>query len=104
MEVRAVNRWISKRGIARLGIIMGLVGTGLAGSARPTAAGPNLWTSVGPRAFHGPLAADAQGRLVAVAGTSADSTGVYRSADGGQTWALVGDYALAHRDYTDPLR
>jgi photosystem II stability/assembly factor-like uncharacterized protein len=98
-----MNRWMSKCALARLGLVLGVLLPGVLGMGRPAGAGPNIWTAAGPHAFNGLLARDGEGRFVAVAHTSEDSTGVYRSGDGGQTWAAVGDYARGHRDYSEPV-
>ncbi|HMA38129.1 MAG TPA: hypothetical protein VKY74_27015 [Chloroflexia bacterium] len=89
----ARNKW-ARVGAGGLSLAAILIWT-LCTWSRPVAAGPNLWTPVGPRALVSITARDSAGAVYVVStatGTGAD-THIYKSPDGGQTWAAAGDYA-----------
>jgi hypothetical protein len=99
MVLKRNDRWV-RTVVAVLTLVGAIAAFALFG--RPVAAGPNIWTPMGPQSFAGIATRDAAGNLYATSlypaprpDTSQPVSTVYRSSDGGQTWAAVGNYATA---------
>ena len=99
-KAKSNRRDVRRTFLVMLTLAMLVAGMGLLGGN--VSAGPNIWTGVGPRTLVGLVARDLSGNVYAIGSTSLEvnftsqpSTTVYKSTDGGQNWAAVGDYTTA---------
>src|SRR3954451_13768305 len=96
----------SARCVLTLALLVAALAGTLGTPPTPATAGPNIWSPVSPRLAIARIARDSAGDVYALpdvlyTGESVSETAVYRSNDGGQTWAVVGDYGAVVRGKHD---